>query len=1501
MLAADGHARLHSARRLRAAVPPSVALGPPQGEAPPAVPPHRPPSPPRPDSLPLPGLADTAPSTTGLPADALTLLHALAVLHTPVTANRLASLLDGARLRTQRGTHFHSAETRRLLDELLEQGLVLSEAQGLWHVPHDAVWPILVRLASDPTSRSQWWQFWRQMHHFEMAWRLDLPYPTDVVAAVRAVVLLSGRRDDFDRLCRLATDPSPRHPVLLARALLAPFDSATWDTLDPELRWPLLEGLLDLARGDQEQGSRPLWQWLRAQAAPDAHPGVDGLHDATRIALAEHLLFCAQPEEAERVVQGLDTGLADAVRAGALVQRGQYAAGATAYEAALKRRAAETGKRKLLLTTALGWIYLLALLARSSPAEWTAARKFVAAEAGRRDADPYTFWGIWQAALDQRLGDAPRSVGVFRLAPAKVQLQRLPGLQQLAHLLLAAWLGHSAPDPQGLAELGDQLAADYQANGQQWLATLAKRAAAQVLGLPCDGPEAQAPFPIGAAQDRWRDALNAIVALGTAAGGAAGEPVDKSGNRLVWSVKADALGRLRGIEVMEQKAGPRGLGKPKAAALSTLAKRNDLPAHDAAVLRAVKKSPFGARWSIDRQQAVLALVRHPHVVWHDRPEQFIEISEGLPRLEVLTQGEHLQFKVVDKIRPEDLRWDDLADTELDAEEVFERLRQQRDGPGSGQAVLLLREDDSHARLVRISPAQLRVAELVRQGWQVPVSARAELDEALRVLGTHFQLASDADAGHEVPASPVLRAELTPQREGLALALRAAPFGDFGPRLPPGQGRPRVTTVHQGLTLSTRRDLGAEAAQRQALLEALPGLDDGASDWAFDEPDQALAVVEALARLSPGVVSEWPKGKGLRVRPVSAAQVQLRVKSSGQGQWLALDGEVQVDGGEVLRLEKLLALMGDGRRRFLALGEGEFLALSDSLRQQLADLRALAQPHGAGQRLSPVAALAWSQQAGAPALQGDGPWQKRCAAWGAAQAHTPTLPTGLQAELRDYQLAGWQWLMRLAASGFGAVLADDMGLGKTLQTLALLAARASGGPALVVAPTSVCGNWLAEAARFTPGLRVAQYGDGGAGEPMDDSEADDSGDATADTDPDANTPEPSARLAPRRRQVQALGPGDVLLCSYGLLQRDAEVLGARLWHTVVLDEAQAIKNAATRRAKAAQALDGDFRLALTGTPVENRLAELWAIMAFANPGVLGSAETFQQRFATPIERDGDAEARRRLRRLVAPFVLRRTKAEVLADLPPRTEIVLSIAPGSRERALLEALRRQAEAEVTEALGSASGPGTGPAQMHLLAALTRLRRAACDPRLVAPELGLVGAKVQAFEQLALELAAGRHKALVFSQFTDFLALLRERLDAAGLSYQYLDGSTPAAQRTHRVNAFQAGEGDFFLISLKAGGFGLNLTMADYVIIADPWWNPAAEDQASGRAHRIGQTRPVTVYRLVTQGSIEDRIVQLHQHKRALADGVLAAEEGAAAVPLDSAALLALLRDEIGMPGT
>jgi SNF2 family DNA or RNA helicase len=314
------------------------------------------------------------------------------------------------------------------------------------------------------------------------------------------------------------------------------------------------------------------------------------------------------------------------------------------------------------------------------------------------------------------------------------------------------------------------------------------------------------------------------------------------------------------------------------------------------------------------------------------------------------------------------------------------------------------------------------------------------------------------------------------------------------------------------------------------------------------------------------------------------------------------------------------------------------------------------------------------------------------------------------------------------------------------------------------------------------------------------------------------------------------------------------------------------------------------VALTGTPVENHLGELWSLLHFLNPGSLGSEREFEQRFARPIQRDTDKQRAQQLRRLTAPFVLRRKKSEVLDDLPEKTEITLRIEPSEPERALYRALREQALARV-----HASGQ-PAQARMQLFAELTRMRRAACHPALVVPEGNVPSSKLAALESLLDELRQGGHRALLFSQFVDHLALVRARLDALGISYQYLDGSSSPSARAAATQAFQRGEGELFLISLKAGGFGLNLTAADYVIHLDPWWNPAVEDQASDRAHRIGQTRPVTVYRLVMQGSIEEKILALHGQKRELADSVLAGEsQGAPGID----ELLALLA-EVHAPG-
>jgi SNF2 family DNA or RNA helicase len=658
----------------------------------------------------------------------------------------------------------------------------------------------------------------------------------------------------------------------------------------------------------------------------------------------------------------------------------------------------------------------------------------------------------------------------------------------------------------------------------------------------------------------------------------------------------------------------------------------------------------------------------------------------------------------------------------------------------------------------------------------------------------------------------------------------------------------------GQTLVTQRDPDAELAHVAQVFDALPFLvrqspASGEYHWTLDDPEEALTAIEVLPGLDAVIDLEWPRGRELRVVPADLPQLSVSLTTGGE--WFKLVGQLQVAEGLVLSLEKLVAWAHGHAGRFMPMEHGVYVALTRQLRDRLRDLACVGDNLRDGIRV-PLVATPWLDDVLAGVgIDPDAHFRTRVKRLRDARQTDAALPATLAADLRPYQAEGFRWMMALAEAGFGACLADDMGLGKTLQALALLLARAGGGAALVVAPTSVCGNWAAEARRFAPALRVLSYAEG---------------------DRDAI--------------VGQAGAGDLVIVSYNLLQQARKAFCERVWHTVVADEAQSFKNPASRRAQAMFALQANCRIALSGTPVENRLAELWAVMRFCNPGLLGSLARFNEHFANPIERNGARDPRVRLRRMIAPFVLRRTKSQVLDELPPRTELVIRVAPEPAEAAHYEALRRQALSEAERALLRPKRDKRAPAalpeaeaRIHVLAQLMRMRRAACDARLVTPEVGQPGAKVRAFAELAATLAANGHKTLVFSQFVDFLQLLRRSLDDAGLAWQYLDGATPAAERTRRVAAFQAGEGDIFLISLKAGGFGLNLTAADYVVIADPWWNPAAEDQAMGRAHRIGQQRPVTVYRLIAAGTIEERIVDLHQGKRALAEGVLDAQAGEA----------------------
>ena len=476
------------------------------------------------------------------------------------------------------------------------------------------------------------------------------------------------------------------------------------------------------------------------------------------------------------------------------------------------------------------------------------------------------------------------------------------------------------------------------------------------------------------------------------------------------------------------------------------------------------------------------------------------------------------------------------------------------------------------------------------------------------------------------------------------------------------------------------------------------------------------------------------------------------------------------------------------------------------------------------------------------------------------------PASFLAELRPYQQDGLAWLQFIAQAGLGGVLADDMGLGKTIQLLAHVECERAAGrlanPVLVVAPTSVIFNWQAEAARHAPALRVlALTGPG------------------------------------RRRHFEALGDHDLVLTSYALLPRDATVLRERQWHALVLDEAQMIKNPRTQAAVAARDLAASHRVALTGTPLENHLGELWSIMHFVLPGLLGPDESFRSRFRIPIEKQPGTElAGERLHALearVRPFMLRRTKQAVLADLPPRTEIIQRVELPTEQRDLYESIRAAMDKRVREALSRA---GLAKSQIVLLDALLKLRQACCDPALVKlPGARKVtrSAKRDALIELLATLIDEGRKALVFSQFTSMLDLIEIAIDAdprlAAVPRSRLDGGT--ADRGGAVEQFQEGDAQLFLLSLKAGGVGLNLTAADTVIHYDPWWNPAVENQATDRAHRIGQHKPVFIHKLIAAGTVEERILALQARKAELAAAVLSGSLTAGGKALSQEDLLGL----------
>ncbi len=585
-------------------------------------------------------------------------------------------------------------------------------------------------------------------------------------------------------------------------------------------------------------------------------------------------------------------------------------------------------------------------------------------------------------------------------------------------------------------------------------------------------------------------------------------------------------------------------------------------------------------------------------------------------------------------------------------------------------------------------------------------------------------------------------------------------------------------------------------------------------------------------------------------------------------WFSLELGVEIEGQRVDLLPALLELLDErqkggslralldrpGRVRAVRAGDERYVLVPPERLKRL--LRVLLELYGELPQCAPrefrgvqAAAIGKLDRAldGGVDWHGSSRLRDRGRALIAPPEQTPVPPAlGLSATLRPYQEQGLAWLQNLANHRAGGVLADDMGLGKTLQTIAHLCAERQSGrsadqPSLIVAPTSLIGNWERELARFAPGLKVAV-------------------------------------LHGARRRTAEIARSDVVLTSYGLLARDADVLRRHVYHVLILDEAQAIKNHRCQASRAARSLMATQRLCLSGTPVENNLEELWSLFDFSMPGFLGSLEQFRTAFRHPIEREGNAERLEMLRERVAPFILRRMKHEVLDDLPSKTALVRWVELGGAQRELYESIRVAAHSDVRRAIRT---KGFSRSTIAILDALMKLRQVCCDPRLVRVDAARAvqeSAKYEFFLQLLTQELAQKRRVLVFSQFAQMLELLSMGLQEREIRHVTLTGST--VNRRAPVDAFQNGDAEVFLISLKAGGTGLNLTRAETVIHYDPWWNPAAQAQATDRAHRIGQTRPVFVYGLIAAGSVEERMLVLQRKKQQIADTLLGNGQGTTA---------------------
>ncbi len=762
-----------------------------------------------------------------------------------------------------------------------------------------------------------------------------------------------------------------------------------------------------------------------------------------------------------------------------------------------------------------------------------------------------------------------------------------------------------------------------------------------------------------------------------------------------------------------------------------------------------------------------------------------------------------------------------------------------------------RDSNTSFTVFKLSDYEIKAINALISLGKFPFQAEPTLQHFLEQISDKIEIHSDLLEGgsslQKTDGTGKLILRIIPDKETFSLEIQAQPLEGGKIRLVPGIGKVELFDEADGTRYQVTRHIEDEKTYFKEIKDYLQSqlfvdLNINQADLSAED---LLNLLDFLSDKTDRFEIEWPEDKKLNLKAKldnNSFNIGLKSKEN----WFELEGEVTI-GNDVVSAMEFLSLISHGivNKRFVKLNETDYIALSENLSKYLNRLEGLIQQSHGKPRIPfyQVGALADIVNNSGSSIKSDKGLTTLMKKIDKAAKMEIAVPTQLQAQLRDYQREGFEWMVRLAEWGAGACLADDMGLGKTVQAIAFMLYKANEGPSLVVCPASVMLNWASELNRFAPTLGIKILNE----------------------------------AADRNTMLTNTKPYDVVLTTYGLLIREEKTLTDIEWNTICLDEAHIIKNRSTKMSATAMKLKAKRRIILTGTPVQNYLSELWNLFQFLNPGLLGSFDNFSKKYIVPIEQDGNKERQRQLKRMIAPFLLRRTKAEVIEELPEKTDITRRIEMSSYEKVAYEAMRQAAEAALeTE----------DKVDVNTLAQITKLRQAACAISLVQKDWNFEPSKINAAADLISEIVDAGNSVLVFSQFTSFLTMVKAVIEKriGKEKMLYLDGTTPIRKREKMVADFQHGVAPVFLISLKAGGLGLNLTNANYVIHLDPWWNPAIEQQATDRAYRIGQDKNVTVYHLIAENTIEEKILRLHKTKRDLADSLLSDSNVSRAMTID-----------------